>query len=526
MKRYETNRYVGRWRIAAASERTISARGSLPRCGASSNPPSSTGYRGALPPLTAAIGIRHRRRVLKQYESAPRESLEILNGIPHAAALLGADGRVVAMNGHLETLTGHRSEEVHGIPGELVVRSREGLSRSVLDGALRSAAPASLESDLLAADRRRVPVRITLSPLRHDGTSPSALLLFIEDISLVRKLDALSFAAAPVQGIVSKSASMQQVLELLPVMARTDATLLVTGETGTGKDLLAEAVHASSRRAKFPFIKVNCGALPESLLESELFGHARGAFTGAHADKPGMFRLAQGGTIFLTEIGDLPLPLQVKLLTALDDRAFYPLGSSKRVEVDVRVIVGTHRDLAALVAEGSFRQDLFFRLNVLNVRLPPLRERDGDVRLLIDHFLEQLSKRLGKSIDGLSPQAQTVLDRYAYPGNVRELRNIVEYAASVCRDKKIRPEHLPEYLTRGAAPETVAARDGDARGEGSARRSVRLDGLSGKTTWKDVERRLIMEALVECGGSRAGAATKLGWGRSTLWRKMKRHRIE
>ena len=475
--------------------------------------------------MTDAIGIRHRCQVVTQYEAVARESLEILNGIPHAAALLDPAGRVVAMNGHLETLTGHRTEDVHGIPGDLVIRSRESLARSVLDGVARSGAPSSVESDLLGADRRRVPVRITASPLRHDAPGASALLLFIEDISLVQKLDALTLAAAPVQGIVSKSAKMQQVFELLPVMARTDATLLVTGETGTGKDLLAEAVHASSRRAKSPFIKVNCGALPESLLESELFGHSRGAFTGAHADKPGMFRLAQGGTIFLTEIGDLPLQLQVKLLTALDDRAFYPLGSSKKVEVDVRVIAGTHRDLQALVAEGRFRQDLFFRLNVLNVRLPPLRERDGDVRLLADHFLERLSKPLGKTIDGFAPQAQTILDRYAYPGNVRELRNIVEYAASVCREKRIRPEHLPEYLARGGAPATQRPEEGD-RGEGEARGRVRVDGLSGKATWKDVERRLIMEALVECHGSRGEAATKLGWGRSTLWRKMKRHRIE
>jgi PAS domain S-box-containing protein len=472
--------------------------------------------------LTGAIRIRHRDREMKQSEAVARESLEILNGIPHAAALLDPEGRLLAMNGHLETLTGHRSEEVHGIQGDLVLRSRESLSRSVLDGAARTGAPSCVESDVLGADRRRVPVRITASPLRRDGASPTALLLFVEDISLVRKLDALALGAAPVQGIVSKSAQMQQVFELLPVMARTDATLLVTGETGTGKDLLAEAVHASSRRAKFPFVKVNCGALPESLLESELFGHARGAFTGAHADRPGMFRLAQGGTIFLTEIGDLPLQLQVKLLTALDDRAFYPLGSSKRVEVDVRVIAGTHRDLEALVAEGRFRQDLFFRLNVLNVRLPPLRERDGDVRLLGAHFLEQLSKRLGKSIDGFTPQAQTVLDRYAYPGNVRELRNIVEYAASVCRDGKIRPEHLPEYLARAAAAPPRPGGEHDA----AARGRPRVDGLSAATTWKDVERRLIMEALVECQGSRGDAARKLGWGRSTLWRKMKRHRIE
>ncbi len=462
---------------------------------------------------------------MKQAEAVARESLEILNGIPHAAALLDSGGRLVAMNGHLEALTGHRSEDVRGIPSDLVIRSRESLSRSVLDDAARRGAPLSVESDLLGADRRRVPVRITASPLRHDAPSPSALLVFIEDISLVRKLDALTLGVGRSQGLVSKSPQMQEVLELLPVMARTDATLLITGETGTGKDLFAEAVHEASRRAKQPFIKVNCGALPESLLESELFGHARGAFTGAHADKPGMFRLAHGGTIFLTEIGDLPLTLQVKLLTALDDRAFYPLGSSKKVEVDVRVIAGTHRDLEALVAEGRFRQDLFFRLNVLKVSLPPLREREGDVRILIHHFLEQVTKRLGKAIQKVSPQAQTVLDRYAYPGNVRELRNIVEYAASVCHEQTIEPDHLPDYVVPGAARAAGPARAGADRVGDGVRARVKLE-LSGKATWKDVERRLIMEALLECHGNRGEAASKLGWGRSTLWRKMKRHRIE
>jgi DNA-binding NtrC family response regulator len=241
-----------------------------------------------------------------------------------------------------------------------------------------------------------------------------------------------------------------------------------------------------------------------------------------------MFRLAQGGTIFLTEIGDLPLALQVKLLTALDDRAFYPLGSSKRVEVDVRVMAGTHRDLEDLVARGRFRQDLFFRLNVLSVHLPPLRERDGDVRLLTDHFLGQFSKGLGKSIEGISPRALTVLHRYAYPGNVRELRNIVEYAASVCRGEKIRPEHLPEYVVRGAArpPADAPRAPSDRRGAEPGGRRVNLSGLSGKATWSDVERRMIMETLLECRGNRGEAAKTLGWGRSTLWRKMKQYGME
>jgi two-component system response regulator AtoC len=362
---------------------------------------------------------------MKQGEPFTAEVLQILDGIPHGVALLDGDCRLMAMNGRLEALTGHVSEDVRGVPGDHVIRSRSSHQPSFFGEAIRTRAPLTVESDILGADRKRVPVRLTASPVGHPGQVPSSILLLVEDISLAQGLDALRRGAGPVPGMLAGSPRMHEVLEFLPVMARTDATLLLTGETGTGKDLLAEAVHHASGRAKFPFIKVNCGALPENLLESELFGHARGAFTGAHADKPGMFKLAQGGTIFLTEIADMPLPLQVKLLTALDDKAFYPLGSARKVEVDVRVMAGTHRDLEQLVAQGRFRQDLFFRLNVLSLRLPPLREREGDVRLLGLHFLDQFSKRLGKAIRGFSPEALTVLERYAYPGNVRELRNVV-----------------------------------------------------------------------------------------------------
>lgn len=459
---------------------------------------------------------------MKQSESVARESLEILNGLPHAAALLDSDGRLVAMNGRLEALTGHASEDVRGVPGDQVVRSRSSHEGTLLGEALRTGTPVCVESDVLSADRRRVPVRITVSPLKPRAGCPFALLLFLEDVSASRKLDPSSEGAGPVPGIIAGSPQMQAALEMLPVVARTDATLLVTGETGTGKDLFAEAVHQASRRARFPFVKVNCGALPETLLESELFGHTRGAFTGAHADKPGMFRLAQGGTIFLTEIGDLPLPLQVKLLTALDDRAFYPLGSTRKVEVDVRVVAGTHRNLEEQVSRGQFRQDLFFRLNVLTVHLPPLRERDGDVRLLLDRFLEQLAKRLGKPVPGISPLALSILKRYPYPGNVRELRNVVEYALSVCRGGQIQPDDLPEYVVRGPA----AARPPRSVARGDPARAPQPRALRPDATWSDVERSMILETLVECRGNRGDAAKKLGWGRSTLWRKMKQHGMD
>jgi len=302
---------------------------------------------------------------------------------------------------------------------------------------------------------------------------------------------------------------------------------LITGETGTGKDILAEAIHHASKRGKYPFIKINCGALPESLLESELFGHVRGAFTGAHADKHGMFQLAQGGTIFLTEIGDLPLPLQVKLLTVLDDREFFPLGSQKKVKVDVRLITGTHRDLRKLVGEGGFREDLFFRLNVLRAHLPPLRERDGDVRLLIDHFLQMFAVNFNKNIKTISPQALQRLTSYRYPGNVRELRNIIEYGVNICRGEVIEIDHLPPYvLDEPPAPSLPTGRKTDTAPTSS---HSAANGHTGSpdnaANWSDIEKQNILEALMQTSGNRSEAAKLLACGRTTLWRKMKEYNL-
>ncbi|MHB8811112.1 MAG: sigma-54 interaction domain-containing protein, partial [Desulfobulbaceae bacterium] len=326
-------------------------------------------------------------------------------------------------------------------------------------------------------------------------------------------------------GFIGHSPLMQELLEFLPILARTDATVLITGETGTGKDLLAQEIHDASKRAGYPFIKVNCGALPENLLESELFGHVRGAFTGAHADKPGMFRLAQGGTLFLTEIGDLPLQLQVKLLTVLDDREFFPVGSSKKIKVDVRVITGTHRDLEGLIRAGMFREDLFFRLNVLKAHLPPLRERKGDVRLLAEHFLQKFAADLHKKIRGFDRQAMDILTRYRYPGNVRELRNIVEYAANICQETEVAPDHLPENVKLGhTVQQDTTAADTGAESVAGPAKQVSPAQPSGNT-WRETEKSMILASLLQCKGNRGDASKLLGWGRSTLWRKMKQHNI-
>ncbi len=457
---------------------------------------------------------------MKQFRAPHLDATGLINAIPHGVALLDRGGRLLLLNNVLEALTGCRSEEVRGLPINLVLRS--GLSRKddFFTRPKQTGETAALETDLVTAVRRKIPVRLTVSALAGEA----GLVCHVEDISLVKKLDERVAAPDHGYGLLGHSPAMQKLMEFLPVLARTDATVLVTGETGTGKDLLAQAIHDASRRAAYPFIKINCGALPETLLESELFGHVRGAFTGAHTDKPGMFRLAQGGTLFLTEIGDLPLSLQVKLLTVLDDREFFPLGGSKKVQVDVRVITGTHRQLEELIKEGGFREDLYFRLNVLRTHMPPLRERQGDVRLLADHFLQKFAADLHRPIRGFSVAVLEVLDGYDYPGNVRELRNIVEYAVNVCAGERITPDDLPENLRHGKrskrsfSVEPLASARIEASGTSEA-----VPVLA--ANWPETEKRLIMAALVACKGNRGEAAARLGWGRSTLWRKIKQHGI-
>lgn len=313
---------------------------------------------------------------------------------------------------------------------------------------------------------------------------------------------------------------MQKVFDLIPLMARTEASVLITGETGTGKDKIAEAIHQRSSRAGKPFIKINCGALPESLLESELFGYVKGAFTGAVKDKPGMFRLAQGGTLFLTEIGDMPLPLQVKLLSVLDDQEFFPLGGEKKVQVDVRIIAATHRPLKDRVAAGLFREDLFYRLNVLHLHLPPLRERDSDTRFLVNHFLRTFAARTSGQTRTFSFAALEVLMAYPFPGNIRELRNIVEYCVNICPEREIDVEHLPSSLLGRAPQPGAAAAEISRPAEGV---SPSQPNATAAVDWLTIERELIVNTLTLTRGNRSRAAVILGWGRTTLWRKLKQH---
>jgi PAS domain S-box-containing protein len=319
---------------------------------------------------------------------------DILDGVPHGIAILDDQLRIVTMNRSLEAMTGFTCADAIGVYGDSIIRSNLGTRGQVFHQVFTTGETLTVEGDIINRDRRKILIQFTISPLRGQSEKIRGLIIVLEDISSLHAVMNTALFPESSTGILGHSLKMQEVFELMPLMAHTDASILITGETGTGKDLIAEAIHKASKRGRHPFIKINCGALPESLLESELFGHVKGSFTGAIKDKPGMFKLAQEGTLFLTEIGDMPLPLQVKLLSVLDDREFFPVGGDKKVKVDVRIIAATHRSLKEQVEKGNFREDLFYRLNVLHMHLPPLREREGDIRFLLDHFLREFTKRL------------------------------------------------------------------------------------------------------------------------------------
>jgi len=311
------------------------------------------------------------------------------------------------------------------------------------------------------------------------------------------------------EDIVGSSKALRGVLELVSKVAGTDATVLVTGESGTGKELIARAIHYASPRAERMLVTVNCGAIPEELLESELFGHVKGAFTSAISQREGRFALADGGTIFLDEIGDMSPNLQVKLLRVLQERTFEPVGSSKTLSVDVRVVAATNQQLEQAIRERRFREDLFYRLNVFPVHVPPLRERAEDVPLLAQHFLERARQSKGKQVEGIQPETMDLLCAYAWPGNVRELENLMERLVILCSEGRIEPSDLPAAFHERETPSVAVPQ-------------LPPTGLSFRDVVEDFETDLIVQALDQTHWNKNQAARLLGLNRTTLLEKIKK----
>ncbi len=434
-----------------------------------------------------------------------RSLKNILDSLDVAVFTINRGGLLTFFNTKAERISGYDRNEVLGRPCAAIFESDASqdvclLQDAVADGRLRSVH----QGRLIGKFGESVPIRANYMALRNEkGTIVGGLATF-QDLTLVQQLDQAIRKRYTFHDMIGKSPLMQRLFDIIPMVADSLATVLIEGPTGTGKDLLARIIHSTSPRKNKPWVKINCAAMPENLLESELFGYAKGAFTGAERDKPGRFHEADGGTIFLDEIGDLPLALQAKLLRVLEDKEFYPLGSRQIRKVDVRIISASNHDLGHMVAGGRFREDLFYRLNVVRMELPPLTERRDDLPLLIHHVLRKLSAARALAPPTISEKAMQVLLNYPYPGNVREMENILEHALILCRNSPIEDRHLPDYL--GLAP-----------------RQSQWESVSPEpAAILHQERQVIADALKRHNGRRDRTARALGMDRTTLWRKMKR----
>jgi transcriptional regulator with PAS, ATPase and Fis domain len=346
--------------------------------------------------------------------------------------------------------------------------------------------------------------------LEEEGETEGALALQAEPMPEVTEPVMLPES---MQGVIGLSESLVEVYRVIDRVADTTCTILITGDSGTGKELVARAVHRKSPRTNKAFVAVNCGAIPEALLESELFGHARGAFTGAHANKIGRIALAEGGTLFLDEIGEMPMSLQVKLLRVLQAREYSPVGDNRTLKADVRIVAATNVNLENAVQAGTFREDLYYRLNVIHLTVPALRERPEDVPLLVQHFLKKAKERVGRTtIDGVSRAAAQILADYQWPGNVRELENTVERAVLLCQGPLIEPKDLPQRLCGLGVEKRMSPRLPDT-------------GLDLRNAVESFENQLIRQALERTKWNKKQAASLLGLNRTTLVEMLKRKRI-
>lgn len=449
---------------------------------------------------------------LDMKQSLENQTQIILDSIADGVFTVDSQRKITSFNRAAEEITGIKKEEAFGRHCWEVFRASICEKRCSLQETMQTGRPIVNQSIFIVnATGERLPVSISTAILKDEDGHVIGGVETFRDLTVVEELRKELSGRHTFMDIISKSEEMQRLFGMLEQVAESDATILLEGESGTGKELFAKAIHSLSPRKKGPMITVNCGSLPDTLLESELFGYKAGAFTDAKKDKPGRLTLAEGGTLFLDEIGDISPALQVRLLRILQDKVYEPLGGTKPVKADVRIVAATNKHLESLVKEGKFREDLYYRIHVVKLVLPPLKNRKEDIPLLADHFIRKFSRFSGKEIEGLSPEVLPILMSHDFPGNIRELENIVEYATVVCKNGLIGIEHLPDYLGLPS--------QGMERGVSGVRRGKDL-------SWDDLEKTYIFEALRRNNWNRAVTAAQLGIHTTTLWRKIKRLHLE
>jgi PAS domain S-box-containing protein len=432
----------------------------------------------------------------------------ILDSIDIGIFTVNRGGLITFFNTAAERISGYDRRQVLGQPCHIAFESERSPDVCLLKESIaKGISQGSHKGRMIDKDGVSIPIRAHYAALRNEKKAIVGGLATFHDLTLVHQLDQAISDRYTFFDMIGKSPAMQKVFEMIPVVAQSDASVLIEGATGTGKDLLAKVIHSVGSRKDRPMVKINCAAIPHTLIESEIFGYVKGAFTGAERDKPGRFQEADGGTILLDEIGDLPLGLQAKLLRVLEDKEFYPLGSRRTRKVDVRIISATNRGLERLIREHQFREDLFYRLNVVRIELPPLKERRDDLPLMIRHFVRKLCAARGTTAPEISRPAMQVLLNHDYPGNVRELENVLEHALIIYRKGPIELDHLPDYLRQPAPTGAMA-----------------LDNRSEKDL--PPEARRILTVLRRHKGHRGRSAHTLGIDRTTLWRKIKRYGLE
>lgn len=432
----------------------------------------------------------------------------ILNSISEGVMTVDKDWKIASWNRAAEFITGFSKEEVLGKECSRVFRAAVCREHCPVDRALSCGHP---YRDVRVAIRNKgnevVHLVVNAAPLYDQHGHIIGGLETFRDVSQNWWMQEELERHYGYTNIVGRSDAMMRVYEVMGSLLGTDTTVLIQGESGTGKELIARALHFHGPRKEKPFVAINCSALPEGILESELFGHVKGAFTGAIRDHIGKFEVAHGGTLFLDEIAEISTAIQVKLLRVLEERQFQRVGDNRSIKVDIRLITATNKDLYRKVLEDSFRDDLYYRLSVFPLHLPPLRERTADIRLLVGHFIRKFNKQMGRSIQGIADEVLEILENYQWPGNVRELANAIEHAFVHCKGLLLRPSDLPHHIVN-AAPAVIA--------QPSRKPQEKLDL---------VERELIVRELEAAQWKKSVAARRLGMSRATLWRKMEKFGI-